>query len=176
MDQNLVSKHAPVTPSLRFIFRLTSTLAAPIIIGDSGQGTRKVVPLTGGALKSSVGGLTGEDAFDEAQCIDGGADFLTVDPNLFSRLDARYVFRLKSGHHLYFQSSGNRYVPSGNPEDTAMLNSGEDIEPSKYYFRLKIQLESDDPQPAIREACQKLVVASAVRGQTSIVYDAYVVQ
>jgi hypothetical protein len=198
MDESLLTKHEPVAPSLRFIFRLRSTLAAPITIGNTGQGTRKVIPLTGGILTTNVDNLKGESAFEGAQCIDSGADYLLKDSETTSltRLDARYVFRLRSGRewqaahpqgasdtdkrlhcssadHLYIQSSGRRYVPSGDEEATRLLNKGEDIEPERYYFRLKLIFESDDPDPAIQEAVSKIVVATAVRGETSIVYDAY---
>lgn len=99
MDEALITQHEPVAPSLRFIFRLRSTLATPITIGDSGQGTRKVIPLTGGLLYAQPGDKRGEEAFNGAQCIDSGADYLLKDSETTSltRLDARYVFRLKSG-------------------------------------------------------------------------------
>jgi hypothetical protein len=67
-------------------------------------------------------------------------------------------------------------VPSGDNQATHELNQGADIHPARYYFRLKLILESDDPHPAIQEACNKIVVASAVRGETSIVYDAYLLE
>lgn len=100
LDRALVTGHSPVPISLRFVFRLTATLATPIAIGDSGQGLRKVVPLTGGVLESKADGQLGEGAFDGAQCVGGGADYLTVDARGLSRLDARYVFQLKSGREL----------------------------------------------------------------------------
>jgi len=65
-------------------------------------------------------------------------------------------------------------VPSGNPIAAAALTSGQDINPANYYFRLNLILESDDPHPDLQEVCRKLVIASAVRGENSIVYDAYV--
>lgn len=76
--------------------------------------------------------------------------------------------------NLYFQSSGRRFVPSGDSLVAAALAAGQDIDPAKYYFRLKLILESDDPHLDVQEVCRKVVIASAVRGESSIVYDAYV--
>lgn len=100
MDYSLVTKHLPITPSLRFIFRLSSTLATPTTIGNTGQGTRKVIPLTDGILSTQIKNeLLGEQAFEGAKCLKSGADYLTKDSETTSmtRLDARYVFQLASG-------------------------------------------------------------------------------
>lgn len=97
IDSSTISTHIPVQPSLRFIFRLASNLADPVIIGSSGEGTRKVVSLTTGRLFTEIGSQKGLDAFEGAIYLEGGADYLTVDALGDSRLDARYVFKLSSG-------------------------------------------------------------------------------
>lgn len=80
--------------------------------------------------------------------------------------------------NLYFQSTGIRFVPASYPDQTAKdkLLAGQDIDPNLYYFRLKLQLESDDPDPAVQDVVNKVVIASAVRHPDRVVYQAYVVQ
>lgn len=80
---------------------------------------------------------------------------------------------------MYFQSSGIRYVPTNYPNHQAAkhaLLNGQDVDPKDYYFRLKLMLESDDPDPEIQDLVNKIVIASAVRRPNSILYQAYVVQ
>lgn len=162
----------PVPPTLRPIFRLSCPVEPPHVIGDSGEGLRKIVPITpGGSITSDI------PAFDGATGMPGGSDYFRTDRFGRTRLDARYFFRLKSGHNLYFQSSGVRFVPETYPDQTAkdQLLRGEDIDPAKYYFRLKLILESDDPDEELQDVVNKVVIASAVRHPDSVVYQAYVV-
>lgn len=163
----------PVAPTLRPIFQLSCPVEPSHLIGDSGEGVRKIVPITaGGTITSS-----NIPAFDGAVGMPGGSDYFRTDRFGKTRLDARYFFRLKSGHNLYFQSSGIRFVPDTYPDQTAkhQLLNGQDIDPSKYYFRLKLMLESDDPDPKLQDVVNKIVIASAVRHPDSVVYQAYVV-
>ncbi|KAI3476119.1 hypothetical protein L1887_62338 [Cichorium endivia] len=52
---------------------------------------------------------------------------------------------------------------------------GELVDPSQYYFRLKLILECDDPDPQVQDLVCKVVIASAVRTTDTVMYQAYVV-
>ncbi|SYW79370.1 uncharacterized protein UBRO2_03054 [Ustilago bromivora] len=146
----------------------------PHVVGDSGEGLRKIVPITpGGRINSTT-----IPALDGAVGMSGGSDYLRIDQFGKTRLDARYFFRLRSGHNLYIQSSGVRFVPKSYPDQSAQdrLLAGEDIDPNLYYFRLKLILESDDPDEKVQDVVNKVVIASAVRHPDKVVYQAYVVE
>ncbi|KAJ9477405.1 hypothetical protein PHBOTO_000937 [Pseudozyma hubeiensis] len=164
----------PPATSLTPAFYLSCPVETPSVIGDSGEGLRKIVPISAGGLINS----TTIPALDGAVGQAGGSDYYRIDQFGKTRLDARYFFTLKSGRNLYFQSSGIRFVPSSYPDQSAKakLLAGEDIDPTKYYFRLKLILESDDPDPQVQDLVNKIVIASAVRHPDRVVYQAYVVE
>ncbi|KAJ1034563.1 hypothetical protein NDA18_001419 [Ustilago nuda] len=164
----------PPIPRLEPIFRLSCPVEQPHVVGDSGEGLRKIVPITAGGRINS----TTIPALDGAVDMSGGSDYFRIDQFGKTRLDARYFFRLRSGHNLYIQSSGVRFVPKSYPDQSAQdrLLTGEDIDPNLYYFRLKLILESDDPDEKVQDVVNKVVIASAVRHPDRVVYQAYVVE
>ncbi|KAJ1033196.1 hypothetical protein NDA13_001194 [Ustilago tritici] len=134
----------PPIPRLEPIFRLSCPVEQSHVVGDSGEGLRKIVPITpGGRINSTT-----------IPALDGAVD------------------------NLYIQSSGVRFVPKSYPDQSAQdrLLAGEDIDPNLYYFRLKLILESDDPDEKVQDVVNKVVIASAVRHPDRIVYQAYVVE
>lgn len=162
----------PVPLSLAPIFRAECRVDPPNVVGDSGEGVRKIVPITTGSLSSSA-----VPALDGAKLMPGGSDYFRTDAMGKTRLDARYYFQLRDGHNLYVQSSGIRLVPASynNPQAKEDLLAGKDIDPTTYYFRLKLILESDSPDAQVQDIVNKIVIASAVRHPDSVVYQAYVV-
>lgn len=162
----------PVPLTVTRIFRAECQVDPPNVVGDSGEGLRKIVPITSGFLASKS-----IPALDGATIMPGGSDYFRTDAQGKTRLDARYHFKLKDGHSIYFQSTGIRFVPESysNAQAKADLLAGKDIDPATYYFRLKLILESDSPDALIQDLVGKIVVASAVRHPDSVVYDAYVV-
>lgn len=162
----------PVPLLVAPVFRAVCRVDPPQVVGDSGEGLRKIVPITSGALSS-----TQIPALDGATLMPGGSDYFRTDAQGKTRLDARYYFHLADGHNIYFQSSGIRLVPDSyaNPQAKHDLLAGKDIDPATYYFRLKLMLESDSPDPQIQDLVSKIVIASAVRHPDSVVYQAYVV-
>ncbi|GAK64939.1 uncharacterized protein PAN0_007d3155 [Moesziomyces antarcticus] len=162
----------PVGITLEPVFRVTCPVEPAHTVGDSGEGVRKIVPIApGGTITSPIAALDG------AVGMHGGSDYFRTDQFGKTRLDARYFFKLKSGHNLYFQSSGVRFVPSSYPDQTAVqrIMQGESVDPSQYYFRLKLILECDDPDPQVQDLVCKVVIASAVRTTDTVMYQAYVV-
>ncbi|TKY89418.1 hypothetical protein EX895_001949 [Sporisorium graminicola] len=174
MSDTAAKDWQPVPISLDPIFRLSCPVEKAHVVGDSGEGLRKIVPISAGGTMTS----TTVRAFDGAVGMPGGSDYFRTDRFGKTRLDARYFFQLKSGHNLFFQSSGIRFVPETYEDQTAKekLLAGQDLDPNLYYFRLKLILECDNPDPQVQDIVNKIVIASAVRHPDRVVYQAYVVQ
>ena len=83
-------------------------------------------------------------------------------------IDTRYSARTADGEYVHFRTSG---VRSGPPAVLAALLRGEPVDPSRYYFRLAVHLETAAPRLAVLE--RSLFIASAVRGADSVSYTAY---
>ncbi len=62
-------------------------------------------------------------------------------------------------------------VRSGPPAVLEALLRGESVDPSLYYFRVAVYLETSAPRLAFLE--RSVFVASAIRGADNVVYTAY---
>lgn len=121
-------------------------------------GHRRVVPIAGG----QISGL-----FD-AEILPGGADWQLVRPDGAVEIDTRYSARTAAGEYVHFRTSG---VRSGPPKVLEALLRGEPVDPSEYYFRVGVRLETSAPRLAVLE--QSIFVASAVREADRVYYTAY---
>lgn len=148
----------PPVPGLEAAFDVEARLGALEDHGVTRAGHRRVVPIVGGR----VTGL-----FD-AEIRSGGADWQVIRPDGAIEIDTRYSARTAGGGHVYIRTFG---VRSGRPEILAALQRGEPVEPSDYYFRLAVRLETSVPELAALE--QSIFVASAVREADRVRYTAY---
>lgn len=118
-------------PSLELLAELTVQVGAPIEVGNTPGGYRRVIPIMGGTVSGP--GL-------EGRVLAAGADFQIVHPaNGIARLDARYVLDLDDGTHVFVV---NRALRRSSPEATARLMRGEAVDPSLVYFRCQPQFEA----------------------------------
>jgi len=152
-----VSPAAPV-PGLEPAFTVTAGLGPLEDHGVTRAGHRRVVPIAGGR----VSGL-----FD-AQILPGGADWQVVRPDGVIEIDTRYSARTDAGEYVHLRTAG---VRSGPPAVLAALLRGEQVDPSLYYFRVAVHLETAAPRLAVLE--RSLFIASAVRTADSVSYTAY---
>jgi hypothetical protein len=152
-----MSLAAPV-PRLEPAFDVTATLGPLEDHGMTRAGHRRVVPITGGL----VSGL-----FD-AEILPGGADWQLIRPDGGTEIDTRYSARTPSGEYVHFRTAG---VRSGPPGILDALLRGEPVDPSDYYFRVTVYLETSAPRLA--EVQRSIFVASAIRGADSVSYTAY---
>ena len=121
-------------------------------------GHRRVVPIAGGQVR----GL-----FD-AEILPGGADWQLVRPDGSIEIDTRYSARTPAGEYVHIRTSG---VRSGPPEVLGALLRGEPVDPSEYYFRVGVYLETSAPRLAALQ--RSIFVASAIREQDRVYYTAY---
>jgi hypothetical protein len=102
-------------------------------IGNTGAGTRRVIPITGGKV-------TGHDW--SGVVLNGGADFQVIVNDRRAELDAKYVLELPQGR-IFIQ---NRAVRVADPSVTKKLIAGEKVDPSEVYFRCTPIMETAIPE------------------------------
>ncbi|HEY1779683.1 MAG TPA: DUF3237 domain-containing protein [Roseiarcus sp.] len=138
-----------MTPTLTHVADVLVEVGEPIAIGETPQGLRRVVPITGGTLRGKR--LSGT-------ILAGGADFQIIGRDGFTRLEARYVLRLDDGALIYVDNRGVRFGP---PEVMERITRGEPVDPAQVYFRSTPRFET--PAPAYQWLTRPLFIASGVR-------------
>lgn len=151
----------PVTPRLEPLCRATVEIAAPLVVGDTPLGLRRVIPITGGRVEGPR--LSGE-------VLPGGADWQIVRRDGGAMLEARYTVRTADGALVYVRNIG---VRCGAPEVLARLARGEPVDPASYYFRTTPRFETG--APAYAWLNDLVAVGSAVRRADAVVLDFYAV-
>jgi hypothetical protein len=150
-------------PSLSRVYRLEATLAQPLDLGQTAQGHRRIVPLTGGTF-------TGPEL--KGTLLPGAsADWQIVLPDGTALGDIRYTLQTDGGALLYVQSHGVRH---GSADVLERLARGEDVDASEYTFRTSTQIETAEPE---LDWLNKGVFISVAGRQTAgVTYDTYLVR
>ncbi len=149
-------------PRLTKVYRLEATLAQPLDLGDTAQGHRRIVPLSGGTF-------TGPEL--SGKLLPGAsADWQTILPDGTALGDIRYTLQTDGGDLLYVQSRGVRH---GNPEVLARLGRGEDVDASEYTFRTSTQIETAAPD--LDWLNKGIFVSVAGRQAGGVIYETYLV-
>ncbi|GAA3923950.1 DUF3237 domain-containing protein [Actinoplanes auranticolor] len=149
---------APAAPGLEPAFEVEARLGALEDHGVTRAGHRRVVPVVGGRV---TGLFT-------ADILPGGADWQLVRADGAIEIDTRYSALTAGGGHVYIRTFG---VRSGRPEILEALLRGDAVDPSDYYFRLCVRLETSVPALAALE--QNVFIASAIREADRVRYAAY---
>ena len=149
-------------PSLSRVYRLEATLAQPLDLGQTAQGHRRIVPLTGGTF-------TGPEL--KGTLLPGAsADWQLVLPDGTALGDIRYTLQTDGGALLYVQSHGVRH---GSADVLERLARGEHVDASEYTFRTSTQIETAEPE---LDWLNKGVFISVAGRQTAgVTYDTYLV-
>ena len=108
----------PVTPRLERLCRATVAIAAPLVVGDTPLGLRRIIPITGGRVEGAR--FSGEE-------LPGGADWQIVRADGGAVLEARYTVRTPDGALVYVRNIGLRCGP---PEVLARLGRGQPVDPA----------------------------------------------
>jgi hypothetical protein len=150
-------------PQLRLAYRLEAMLGEPLDLGDTIQGDRRIVPMTGGSFTGpSIRGKLVPGA---------SADWQTVLPDGTAIADLRYTLRTEEGHLLYVQARGVRH---GSPEVLARLGRGEDVDPSEYTFRTATQIQTAEPE--LDWLNKGVFISVGGRQPSGVIYETYLVQ
>jgi len=136
-------------PSLQHVADFHIDVGVPITIGETGEGLRRVVPITGGRITGPrLNGVI----------LPAGADFQVIRADGFTTLEAKYAARLDGGAMLYIVNTGVRFGP---PEVMARITRGESVDPAAVYFRTVPKFETASPDH--EWLCRKLFIASGAR-------------
>ncbi len=107
----------------KYVFTLAIQVGAPIVAGDFGHGTRRVIPILGGTVRGE--GMSGT-------IFPAGADFQTIRPDGFTELEAKYAFEMDDGAVIYIENIGIRFGPK---QALDRIARGEAVDPALIYFR-----------------------------------------
>jgi len=156
-----VSSHVP-EPRLTKVYRLEATLAAPLELGETAQGHRRIVPLTGGTFSGpEMSGRLLPDA---------SADWQIILPDGTALGDVRYTLQTDGGDLLYVRS---RSIRHGSPEVLARLTRGEDVDPGEYTFRSSTEIETAAPD--LDWLNKGIFISVAGRQAAGVIYETYLV-
>ena len=122
-------------PKLEHLCDLAVTIAAPVEVGQTPAGLRRMIPITGGTV-------TGPRV--NGKVLAGGADFqLILGGGTQAHLDARYVIELDDGSRVFVQNTALRVA---SLENSQRIMSGQPVNPDEVYFRCQPKLEATTPE------------------------------
>lgn len=113
-----------------FVFEVTANVDAPLVVGQTSRGLRRVIPILGG----TVSGPRLQGAV-----LPGGADWQYVRPDGVLSLEARYTIRTGDGALVSVINRGMRHGP---PEIIDRVMRGEPVAAGSYYFRTVAEFEA----------------------------------
>jgi len=113
----------PAPPELEYLATLNVHVTAPVEVGATPVGQRRIIPLLGGTVEGPR--LNG-------RILPGGADFQSIRSATFTDIHARYVIETLEGDRIYVENTGIRVA---SPEDIAALARGDAVDPARVYFR-----------------------------------------
>ena len=150
-------------PHLTLVYRLEATVGEPLDLGETAQGRRRIIPLTGGTFTGP--GISGS-------LVPGvSADWQAVLPDGTSLGDIRYTLKTNDDDLLYVQSRGVRH---GSAEVLARLAHGEAVDPSEYVFRTATQIETTAPE--LDWLNKGVFIGVGGRRPNGVIYEIYLVR
>lgn len=150
-------------PRLTPVYRLEAAVGAPLDLGETAHGRRRIVPLAGGTFSGPQ--LSGT-------LVPGAsADWQIVLPDGTAVGDIRYTLRTDGGDLLYVQSQGVRHGPA---EVLARLGRGEDVDAGEYTFRTSTRIETAASD--LDWLNKGVFIAVGARAAAGVIYDTYLVE
>ena len=152
----------PVVPKLAKLCRARVKVAAPLELGATPAGMRRIIAIEGGTVEGER--LSGE-------IVPGGADWQIIHDDGTALLEARYTVRTHDGALVYVRNIGIRRGPR---EVLARIAAGEPVDPREYYFRSSPMFETGDSRYAWLNGI--IAVCSAMRLKSEVILDFYAVE
>jgi hypothetical protein len=122
-----------ITPRLEFVFAAEGKLAAPLQIGATYEGQRRIIPI----LEGSFEGPRIKGTFVSI----GAADWQHTRSDGVTQAEATYAIQTDDGVVIQVQNHGLRHGPE---EVMRRLAAGEDVDPAAYYFRTNPRFKAPD--------------------------------
>jgi hypothetical protein len=148
-------------PRLDHVCDLEVLVAAPLSIGDTGLGERRIVAIEGGSVRGP--GLSG-------RIRPGGADTQIIRSGGATELAARYVVETEDGALVYVENIGLR---SGSAEAMERIRLGLAVDPALVYFRTSPRFET--AAPALRWLMTRLMIGVGERAPDRVLLSIYAV-
>lgn len=130
------------------VLELDIEVDAPIDIGETGDGERRIIPITGGTVSGRC----------EGTVLSAGADYQLFRTRRPTELVAKYAFETDAGDRVYVENRGIRVA---SPENKRRLRDGEEVDPDDVYFRSTPRFEVATPE--LSWLAENVFVASGVR-------------
>ncbi len=124
---------AITTPTLVHVADLAATVTAPIDLGVSPVGRRRVIPINGGTVIGPQ--LNG-------RVLPSGNDYQLIRSDNVLELHARYIIETDDKAMIYVENTGMRDGPA---ELLARQAAGELVDPALIYFRTVPRFETAHP-------------------------------
>ena len=150
------------TPVLDHAFDLHVEIGDPVEVGETGDGHRRIIPITGGTVTGRL----------EGEVLPAGADFQLFRRDRPIEVVARYAFETTTGERVYVENEGIAVLP--RDDDGADDGPDDSGGPSDVYFRTvpSFETESED----LRWLSERVFVASARRDGDVVHVAVYEVQ
>lgn len=143
----------------RALFQLNAVVAKPQITSGGPIGDRRFIPVVGGEFEGER--LRG-------RLLSGGSDCQLLRADGVAELDVRVTLECDDGAMIFMRGRGLRHGPV---EVMQQLAAGEDVDPSRYYFREVLTFEAP---PGPHEWLNRvLAIGCGRRGANSVIIDAF---
>lgn len=143
-----------IRPALEFVYELNAGLAAPVSVGDTPEGTRRIIPIGGGSV---------EGPLIRGKLIGGGADWQLARADGVTVVDATYAIQTDDGVVIQIRNRGLRHGPV---DVMAALVRGDEVDPFSYYFRTAPEFSA--PAGRYEWLNRSIFVCSGARYRVSI--------
>ena len=111
-------------PDLEFVFEASGKLGQPILLGETYEGVRRVIPILEGTFAGPrIRGTI---------ITEGAADWQYTRRDNVTQAEATYALRTNDGVIIQVQNFGLRHGPEAVLQ---RLAAGERVDPGEYYFR-----------------------------------------
>jgi hypothetical protein len=150
-------------PRLSLAYRLEATLGEPVDLGETAQGHRRIVPMTGGTFTGPL--ISGK-------LVPGAsADWQIILPDGTALADIRYNLQTDEGPLLYVQARGVRH---GSAEVLARLARGEHVDASEYTFRTATRIQT--AEFSLDWLNKGVFITVGGRRPSAVIYETYLVE
>ncbi|WP_026702060.1 DUF3237 domain-containing protein [Salibacterium aidingense] len=153
-------EHLPA-PALTFLADMELTVENPHLPGATHEGERRIIRVTGGAMRGEV----------NAEVVPGGDDWITVREDGTIIQDVRILLHTEDDALIMMTYRGIR---TGPQEVLERLGAGEDVDPSEYYFRTAPVFET--AAPSYDWLNRRLFVSRGIRLPSKVNYSIYTVK
>ena len=146
-------------PELQLLFEAHGTLEPAIVMGQTPDGLKRIVPIVGGTFAGPK---------IRGTLVPGGADWQYVRADGVTVVEARYLLRTDDDVLIEVHNRGLRH---GSEEVMRRLVAGEHVDPSEYYFRAAPSLTA--PAGKYEWLNRRLFLCTAARFATAITLWVY---